>query len=127
MAVALYMKRGWKTPRGTYTFLFTIVAVAATGLDGFHSLHFISAFVGGVVADVLAERDARVFGFVVPLVMWTAWVLVMAATWEVSSDVEIWTGAIFLASLTGFGLSVLAGTETPTTEASRTPEREVYT
>jgi len=121
LGVAFFMRKNWRTPRFTFAFMFTTVAIAQAGLDGFYARHFITAFVGGIVADFLADRDGKVFGLVVPAVMWTTWVVVMAVFGQVRWDVNIWTGTIFLASLTGLGLATLLRSEPVTTASSPEP------
>ncbi len=120
MGLALFMKARWRTPRGAFTFMFMAVAVGVSGLGSFRARHFVSAFVGGVVADLLADRDSRAFGALVPAATWTTWVVVMAIDFGIAWDAEIWTGAIFLASLSGLGLSVLqrSGALAPTRPSS---------
>lgn len=107
LGIAFYMRRNWRTPRGSFTFMFTAVAFAGAGLQGFVARHVITALVGGITADYLAKKSDRAFGIGVPLVMWSTWVAVMAIFAEVTWNPNIWLGAIFLACLTGFGLSVL--------------------
>jgi hypothetical protein len=107
LGIAFYMRRNWPIPRGTFTFMFTTVAFAGAGLQSFLARHVITALVGGIAADYLASKSDRAFGIGVPLVMWSTWVAVMAIFADVTWNPNIWLGAIFLACLTGFGLSVL--------------------
>jgi hypothetical protein len=44
----------------------------------------------------------------VPLALWPVWFEIYHHSWGVGWAVELWTGSIILASLSGVGLSVLA-------------------
>jgi uncharacterized membrane-anchored protein YitT (DUF2179 family) len=123
LGVAFYMRRNWHTPPGTFTFMFAVVALSGAGLESFQARHVITAIVGGATADYLAKKSDRAFGIGVPLVTWSTWVAVMAVFGEVQWSPNIWLGAIFLATLTGLGLSVLVAQPVATTTV--TPSLEV--
>jgi hypothetical protein len=110
LAAAVVILRRFQTPPGTFTLLYGLVAFAMTGLAGFDQLLLVlPAALGGVVADVLASRTRPVVvASVVPAVMWPAFFAVAHHAYDVGMAAELWTGAVFLAILTGAGLSVFA-------------------
>lgn len=106
---ALLVLRRWAPPLGTFTVLFGLVAYAMTGLGQFATLPLVfAAIAGGVAADLVAPRGARFVGVVAPLVLWTAWFAVQWRMWGVPWTVELWTGSIALATLSGLVLGLLA-------------------
>jgi hypothetical protein len=107
----LLVIRRWRPPFGSFTFLFGVVVFMTSGLQGFESAALVvAALIGGGVADVLVRRNtsARLLSVVVPLVLWAAWYAVYHAVWGLGWAVDLWTGSIILAAMTGVGLSLLA-------------------
>lgn len=117
MGPALWLLRRWLPPPGTFTVLFAGMALFGAAVHGFEqAVLVLPALAAGIVADVLAHRmpstgtrlgAVRVFGAVVPLVMWSAWFGIYHLVWGVGWPVELWSGAILLAALTGLGLTLL--------------------
>lgn len=105
-----FLASRWTLPRGACTFVLAAVAVATNGLTGFdHPLVVLAAIAGGVAADAaLALERPKLVPIVTPLVMWSAWTAIVAATAPFEWSPNVWGGAIFLATLTGVGLQVLA-------------------
>jgi hypothetical protein len=123
MGVAFFMRRNWRIPPGAFTFMFAVVALSGAGLESFRARHIITAIVGGATADYLADRSDGAFGVGVPLVTWSTWVAVTAVFGTAAWSPNIWLGAIFLATLSGLGLSVLVAR--PVTTTTATPPAEV--
>lgn len=117
VAPALLLLRRWTTPKGTFTLMFSGVAVALTALEGFAlAWTALAAVMAGVVADVLVHRlepslsrpwAYRAFASAVPAVLWLAYFGIIQLRFGVGWSVELWAGVTTMAVLTGFGLSVL--------------------
>jgi hypothetical protein len=117
MIPLLLVLRRWTPPAGTFTFLFGVVLLAMTGLDGFARIPLvIPALIGGAVADVLVRRlvpssenarAIRVVASVTPLALWAAFFAVTSRMGDLGWQPELWSGAIVLCVLSGFGLSLL--------------------
>ena len=109
--------RSWRTPFGTFTFMYGLVAFAMVAMSSFaFPLHVVAAAVGGLSADIAADRlrpgpgrvaQTRVFGVLVPLVLWCAWLVAVKLTGGITWAVELWTGTVVLAMVSGLGLSAL--------------------
>jgi hypothetical protein len=120
----LLLLRRWRPPPGSFTILFTTVAVLSSALHGFEMVEtIVAALLGGVAADVLAQERQhrrspatvlRVVGGVVPLVMWLSYFGVLALFYDVGWSVEFWAGITVMSSLAGLGLGVLMTLQTPT-------------
>ena len=114
-AVVLPLRWFGRLPLGAATMIFTgVVALLTLASDFAVAGGAVAALLAGVVADALIGRttDAdplRLPGALaaIPIVLWLAFYGVVAASLELSWDVELWTGSIVLASLAGFGLGVL--------------------
>jgi hypothetical protein len=105
-----FLSSRWTLPRGACTFVLGVVALASNGLTGFdHPLVVLAAVLGGLAADAaLALERPKLVPIVTPLVMWSTWTAIVAATAPFEWSPNVWGGAIFLATLTGVGLQVLA-------------------
>jgi hypothetical protein len=123
LAPSLFVLRRWRPPFGTFTVMYTGVAVAAVGMDEFRIAHTIAmAITGGVVADLLARRTStRAFAAVVPLTIWTTWFVADKLANGVDWAPELIVGTIFLNVLAGIGLSLLAEPPRPAMLRSRVP------
>jgi hypothetical protein len=110
VAPMILVLRRFSPPFGTFTLFFGLVALAMTGLESFDQILLVlPALLGGVVADVLAQRSRPIVtATIVPAVIWIAFFAVLHQAYGVHMEVELWTGAIFLAVLTGAGLVVFA-------------------
>jgi hypothetical protein len=78
--------------------------------------HVPAALVAGAFADYLVRRlkpsadrvaAVRWFSALVPLVLWTLWLVSLELTVGIQWPVEIWTGMVILAVLEGVGLGIL--------------------
>lgn len=113
--IFLVMRRG-KPPFGFITALFTL-NVFAMGMMRENALLWIGAAFTGVVGDYMLQRlyplekhlnELRIFAFGVPAVFlcyYFAYMIALGGTWW---SVHMWSGAIFLAGITGLLLSFLA-------------------
>ena len=105
-----FLSSRWTLPRGACTFVLGAVAIATNGLTGFdHPLVVLAAIAGGLAADAALALDrAPLVAIVTPLVMWSAWTVIVAATAPFEWSPNVWGGTIFLATLSGVGLQVLS-------------------
>ena len=97
--------------------MFGVVGVAMSGLDSFERLPLgLCALLGGLAADVLIVRlrpspadvrNLRVFSAAVPAVLWLSYFIVFKAAYDLPWTIHLWLGTVFLAALTGLGLSLL--------------------
>ena len=116
----LWAARHWRLPAGTATVMFTAVAVALSGLDGFDvRLPILAATAAGLVADVLLGqgRSFRVVGMVTGGVLWAAHFGLNHLERGVEWSPSLWSGAILFSVMTGLavGLATSAGTRTAPT------------
>jgi hypothetical protein len=117
MAPLLLSLKRWRPPAGTFTFVFTLVALFDAELTQFSRVAVVAAFAaGGLVADLLIrelrpnpERRAaiRLVAVFTPAVMWSAVYLVTGMVYAISWPLELWMGAVVLATMSGFMLSLL--------------------
>lgn len=118
VGAVLFLLRRWHTPFGSIGVLFGSVAAIVGFLEEFPlGLEVVgSALASGLIVDALIHffgPSARRPSFfwataaVIPLVLWSAHFLVVGAVEGMGWTIELWFGAIVLASLTGFGLGLL--------------------
>jgi hypothetical protein len=95
--------------------------------------HVPAALVAGAFADYLVVRlrpsvdrvaAVRWFSALVPLALWTSWLVSLELTVGVQWPVEIWAGMVILAVLEGVGLSILAFPSKPVVVADVPPPIE---
>jgi hypothetical protein len=110
VGVLLFTLRRWNPPRGTFTILFVVPALAMSGLAGFHRLPLaLCAASGGLVADILVEADVgpRWLSAAVPVALWLPYFVVFKVAYDLPWTIHLWLGTVFLAAFTGVGLSLL--------------------
>ena len=119
IGTALLLLRRWKTPFGTFAFLYGLNTLAMTAmLDGSPDWkRVIPSLVGGLFADVLVrfweprpERlwQWRAFAGLVPLVFWGMHFAGLAIMGNgIGLKLEFWTGITVMSALSGVLLSVL--------------------
>jgi hypothetical protein len=117
LATSLVAVRHWDTPFGTFTLMYTTMAVGISGMVEFEPWAQIPAmFAVGLITDLLARRlrpspdrrrHAFAFAMAVPFVMWSAWTLALHVMDGVRWPVDLWAGMVYLAVLEGVGLAVL--------------------
>lgn len=118
----LWTARHWRLPAGAATVVFTAVALALSGLDGFDvRLPILAATAAGVVADGLLgqRRSFRVVGMATGGVLWTAYFALEHLERGVEWGPSLWSGAIVFAVMTG--LAVGLTTSARTIDAVPTP------
>jgi hypothetical protein len=108
---ALFVRRHWKTPTGTFVFLYSFLLLLQTGLGEFKQwpLIFIGVIVG-VVVDASIQRDLPgwLLGALVPLMAWSTYFLVFELQTGVGWSPELWAGATLMAVLLGGLIGTLA-------------------
>ena len=114
----LTLLKRYHPPPGSFTFVFTVVGVLLSALDGFvWPWEILQMFAAGAAADLLVtaiDPDPavvsrfRLFGLVAPI---AAWAIRFAAFGlfrpNLGWPVEIWGGTIVFTGLLGWGLAVL--------------------
>jgi hypothetical protein len=111
IGAVLFTLRRWTPPPGTFTVLFTVTALATSGLDSFQRLPLaLCAAIGGGVADVLAHRDVpmSVVAVGAAVGVWLPYFVVFKAAYALPWTIHLWLGAVFLAALAALALSLLA-------------------
>lgn len=119
IGAALLLLRRWKTPPGTFAFIFGANTLMMTAMQsGSWGLErVIPALLAGAVADVLVytleprpERvwQWRMFAFIVPVVIWGAHFAGLALSGGIGLNREFWAGITVMAGLCGVVLSVVA-------------------
>ena len=99
----LLVLRRWRPPAGTFLLLFTGVAVAMAGLEGFRLVELVApAVLAGLTAEALTrgrrhDRPGLVAG-IVSFVWWASFFAVADATYGIRWTVELWSGTIVLAA-----------------------------
>ena len=112
LAPLLFARLHWRLPFGACTLLMTANAALMSALEGFRfPALIVPFFLGGLVGDVIASRGRAlpswVFALGVPLVTWSAFFTVHEIGWSITWTVELWSGAIFLAAASAYGLDAL--------------------
>ena len=105
----LWAARRFTLPRGTATVMFTAVAVAQAGLEGF-DLRFtiLAATAAGLVADGLlaAGRSLPLVGAGTGLALAGSYFALLHAESQVGWGPSLWVGAIVFAGLTGYAVGL---------------------
>lgn len=118
MAPVLMMFRRWRLPVGTTTFLFTVMAVLMSSMMMFSrpQMAILPLIAAGLVGDALLAAlrpgpdsvgAVRTFAVVVPLVLWTLFLIAGHIAWGLLWSIELYAGAAVMAALTSLGLSLL--------------------
>lgn len=108
---ALFVRRRWKTPRGTFLFLYTFLLVLQTGLGEFEQWPLIAiGLVIGSVADAGIQRGLPpwLLGAAIPLTAWSTYFVVFELQTGIGWSPELWAGVTLLSSLLGGLLGSLA-------------------
>jgi hypothetical protein len=123
LAPVLLMLRRWRVPFGAVTLIFTLNAVLMGALVEFRNGSWIAAaLAAGLAADglIAALRAGpgrtgalRAVATAVPLVQWALYFVAQQLDGGVAWSIEMWSGVIVMAMLSGLGLSVLMTTEAP--------------
>ncbi|HUP85670.1 MAG TPA: hypothetical protein VM143_08385 [Acidimicrobiales bacterium] len=112
---AVLALRRWALPAGALLVLWTAVSVALSGLDGFHTGELMVAPIGGaVVFEVLRPRVPLIAAAAgASLAFWSTYVAVVAATSALAWAVELWAGAIVLATASSALVVTVLGPPVP--------------
>ncbi|HEX4906875.1 MAG TPA: hypothetical protein VFU93_15595, partial [Acidimicrobiales bacterium] len=116
----LWAARHWRLPAGTATVMFTAVAIALSGLDGFDvRLPVLAATAAGLVADALLGqgRSFRVVGMVTGGVLWAAHFGLNHLERGVEWSPSLWSGAILFSVMTGLAVGLATSAGTPARDA----------
>ncbi len=108
---ALFLRRHWKTPAGTFLFLYTFLLLLQTGLGEFKQWPLIGVgIVLGLVVDAAVARGlpAWLVGSLVPLTAWSMYFLVFELQTGVGWSPELWGGVTLMATLLGGLVGLLA-------------------
>lgn len=120
---ALLLVARWRLPFGGFTLMFGLHALLMTVLNDFFA--FIpGALVAGLIADVLVlwlrpafkrPNAIYLFAFAVPALYYGLYFASIEIVARVTWSVHVWSGAVFLAGMTGLLLAVLvmAGKQDP--------------
>ena len=115
MGVVLLAMRRWKLPPGSLTILFAVNAVLMSMQEDTYYL-IPGAIAAGLIADGLlwlirspSERtlSIRVFSLSVPAIYYAFYFLAISLTQGIGWPLELWSGSILLAGVTGLLLSYL--------------------
>lgn len=127
---ALFVRRHWKTPPGTFLFLYTFLLVLQTGLGEFKQWPLIAVgVVTGLIVDASIQRalPAWLVGAVVPLVAWSTYFLVFELQTGVGWSPELWAGVTMMTALLGGLIGSLATGVTALERQDAFPSSELGT
>jgi hypothetical protein len=108
---ALFVRRRWKTPPGTFVFLYGFLLMLQVGLGEFTQWPLIAiGLVTGIVVDACIRRGmpAWLLGTLVPVSAWSTYFLVFELQSGVGWSPELWAGATMMAGLVGGLIGSLA-------------------
>ena len=112
---ALLVRRRWKTPLGTFVFLYTFLMLMQVGVNGFKQWPLIAVgLVTGTVVDISIQRRLPewLFGGLIPFTAWTTYFIVFEVQHGVGWSPELWAGITVMASLFGMIIGWLASNAT---------------
>lgn len=126
LAGLTWLVAAWtRPPVGTVTAYIGVTALLLSGLLAFEHVVLVApAVLAGVVADLLVAGGAgrRAVLVTMPLVLWTAWFGLFHTVWGLGWEVEVWTGTIVFAVLTGAALDLLLTATRPAPRSRPAPE-----
>ena len=105
----LWTAHRWSVPTGTATLMFTGVALAQSGLEGFDlRLPVLAATIAGLTADALlaARRSHALVGGATGAVLWAAYFGLLHVELAVEWGPALWAGAIVFGALAGYGTAL---------------------
>ena len=111
---ALFVRRRWKTPRGTFVFLYAFLMTLQAGLGEFEQWPLIAiGVIVGLVADASIERDfpAWLLGALIPITAWSLYFVMFEVQTGVGWSPELWAGVTLMAGLLGGLMGSLVNTE----------------
>lgn len=108
---ALFVRRRWKTARGTFMFLYTFLLLLQAGTSEFEQWPVIGVgVVVGIVVDASIQRGlpAWLLGALIPISAWSTYFLVFELQRGVGWSPELWVGVTMLSGLIGGLMGSLA-------------------
>ena len=108
---ALFVRRRWKTQRGTLVVLYTFLMLLQTGLGEFKQWPLIAiGVVVGAVADLSIERGLPgwLLGALVPTAAWSTYFLMFGIQTGVGWSPDLWAGVTLMSGLMGGLIGSLA-------------------
>lgn len=112
---SLILVSRWRLPFGAFTLMFALHALLMTLLNDFFAL-IPGALIAGLIADVLVlllrpsltrPNAFYVFAYAVPAIHYALYFATLEIVIRVTWSVHVWTGAIFLAGMTGLLVAML--------------------
>lgn len=107
---ALLLAARWRLPFGSLAVLFTVPVFLLSGIEAFETVPLVPAgLVAGLAGDGLLRRGAglRVVAAALPGVLWLAYFTLFELAFGIGWSVDLWLGAVVMAVLFGFALSLL--------------------
>src|SRR5262249_36077394 len=128
LAPVLLILRRWRLPFGSLTILFTLVNLMLAAPNEFSMYEMLPvALLVGLAADALVRalrlapggpvEPYRAFAALVPLLLWSGYMLAGQLRYGIAWPLELWAGVIVLTGLSGLGLSLLMGNTPPHSSA----------
>lgn len=117
MGAAVYALKRWRTPVGSFTFMFGLVTFLLLGLNSFFAAPLVlAALAAGGAADWISVRSkamstrnrALLVAGVTPAVLWFSFFAIHHLTLKVGWAPELWAGVTFFAALSGLALALIA-------------------
>lgn len=115
MGIVLAVLKKWTFPFGSFTFILGLNTVFMSVLTD--QYRFIPAFIiSGLIIDIIYKalkpntsnpRAVRIFAILTPIIIYSAYTLVIFLTSGTWWSIHLWAGAIAMAGITGFLLSYL--------------------
>lgn len=108
---ALFVRRRWKTARGTFLFLYTFLFLLQAGTSEFEQWPLIGVgIIVGVVVDDSIQRGlpSWLLGASIPITAWSTYFLVFELQRGVGWSPELWAGVTLMAGLIGGLMGSLA-------------------
>ncbi len=116
MGLTLSCIRHWIFPKGSFTLILTLNAIAVTVMHGKYQIFILTAFISGVLIDILyqkicslslRERHIRFFGIFAPVILFTVYVATILLTDTTPWSIHMWMGMIVISGITGWLMTYL--------------------
>lgn len=117
VGIILSTVKHWIFPFGSFTAILGVNTLLMVSMSGYHFEFVVSSIIAGLIIDALyryfiKENQHRMphihlFAFLVPLVIFSAYMAAIFITDNIIWTVHMWTGAIFIAGIVGYLMSYL--------------------